>query len=164
MLPFRLRQDAVGWFKELHDRKEFKILFDDFYFCFIAGVAKRRKVTVSNEESQELINYFPEHYNNARANTLIALFLKSELDELGVVMGEKGDKREVHSSIAKLVDYSSPSKLSAAGVGLFNQYANGGFEVLTEWFDDKPRTLETFLRTFKRKLDGWSVEHGKGGS
>jgi len=68
-------------------------------------------------------------------------------------MDEKGEKRDVHAAIAKLVDYSSLSKLSADGVTQFNQYAHGGFEVLTEWFDDRPRSLETFLRAFKLKLD-----------
>jgi hypothetical protein len=35
----------------------------------------------------------------------------------------------------------------------FSKYAHGGFEVLSEWFDDRPRSLETFLRAFKRKVD-----------
>jgi len=157
MQPFRIREDALGWFKELYDRKEFRINFDAFYFCFIAGIAARRKLTLPQDETPELVNYFPEHYNGARANTLIALFLKSELDELGVAMGAKGEKRDVHAAIAKLVDYTSLSKLSPDGVALFNQYAHGGFEVLTEWFDDRPRSLETFLRTFKRKMDSVSA-------
>ena len=26
-----------------------------------------------------------------------------------------------------------------------NHYAAGGFDILTDWFDDRPRHLETFL-------------------
>jgi hypothetical protein len=153
MLPFRIRQDALSWFKELHDRKEFKINFDDFYFCFIAGIAGHRKLSLPQEETPELINYFPPNYNLARQHAMIALFLKAELDELGLAMGDPADKRAVHAAIARLVDHASPSRLSADGIGLFNQYAHGGFQVLAEWFDDRPRSLETFLRAFKRHLD-----------
>lgn len=160
MQPFRIREDALAWFKELYDRKEFRINFDAFYFCFIAGVTARRKLSLAQDETPELVNYFPEHYNGARAHALIALFLKTELDELGVAMGEQSEKRDVHAAIAKLVDYASLSKLSADGVALFNQYAHGGFEVLTEWYDDRPRSLETFLRTFKRKVDDSSMPGG----
>jgi hypothetical protein len=152
-MPFRLREDATRWFKELHDRKEFKILFDDYYFCFVAGIAAGRKQPkIPQDETTELIDYFPEAYSGSSL-TLIALFLKSELDQLGLTMGDAAQKRRVHEEIAKLVDYSTPSKLSTRGLNEFNSYAHGGFEVLTEWFDDRPRTLETFLRLFKRKLD-----------
>src|ERR1700733_5634061 len=153
MQPFRIRQDALTWFKELYDRKEFRINFDAFYFCFIAGIAARRKTAVPLDETPELINYFPDHYNGARMHTLIALFLKGKLEELGAAMAEKGEKPDVDAAIAKLVDFASLSKLSDAGVAQFNQYAHGGFEVLTEWFDDRPRSLDTFLRAFKRKFE-----------
>jgi len=152
-MRFRTRQDVRAWFKALHDRKEFKIEFDDFYFCFIAGIARRRKASLPVEQTPELIDYFPENYNGTRAQTMIALFLKAELDELGLVLNEKGKKHDVHTAIATLVDYSTPSRLSTEGMLQFNRYAHGGFEVLTEWFDDRPRTLEAFLRGFKRKLD-----------
>ena len=33
-----------------------------------------------------------------------------------------------------------------------NQYSYGGFEVLTEWFDERPRSLEGFLPHYLRKL------------
>ena len=64
------------------------------------------------------------------------------------------DKREVNSTIAQLVSPEAPNFLSDDGVREFNRYANGGYEVLVQWFDDKPRTLETFLRAFKQKIDG----------
>jgi hypothetical protein len=138
-VPFRTRQDARAWFRDLHDRKEFRIEFDDFYFCFIAVTSKRRKAILPIEQTPELIDYFPDHYNGARAQTMIALFLKSELDELGVALNEKRKKHDVHTAIAELVDYGTQSRLSTAGMLQFNRYAHGGFEVLTEWFDDRPR-------------------------
>lgn len=34
----------------------------------------------------------------------------------------------------------------------FNKFAHGGDEVLLDWFDDCPRSLETFLRAFQRRV------------
>jgi hypothetical protein len=151
MQPFRLRKEALTWFKDLFDRNEFKINFDAFYFCFMAGIAEGRKATATAEEAPELVDYFPEGYNHHRAKTMVALFLTKELEQLGVKMEEK---RSVHSAIAALVSPETLTHLSDDGMREFNKYAHGGFEVLSEWFDDRPRSLETFLRAFKRQLDG----------
>ena len=146
MQPFRIRKDARAWFKELYNDKSFKIGFDAFYFCFVAGVSTKRKETVSQDETEELVAYFPDRYQG-RGNHLVALFLTRELEELGVTMA---DKKEVHATIAKLVSPDAPNHLSDDGVREFNKYAHAGFEVLMDWFNaDKPRTLETFLRKFK---------------
>lgn len=146
MQPFRLRKDARSWFKQLYDDKSFKIGFDAFYFCFVAGITTGRKETVSQDETEELVDYFPEPYRQ-RGNLLVAMFLTKELEELGVTMA---DKKEVHSTMARLVSPDALSHLSDDGVREFNRYAHAGFDVLIDWFDgDKPRSLETFLRTFK---------------
>jgi len=89
-------------------------------------------------------------YNHHRAQTLVALFLTKELEQLGVKMEEK---RSVHSAIARLVSPESPSHLSDEGMREFNKYAHGEYDVLSERFDDRPRSLETFLRGFKRTID-----------
>lgn len=43
------------------------------------------------------------------------------------------------------------SPLTDRDVGEFNTYAYAGFDVQI-WFDDRPRTIDIFLRTFKRKI------------
>ena len=149
MLPFRLRRAAQKWFKDLQEQKAFKTNFDAFYFCFIAGIAANRKVTIPQDDTEELVAYFPGAYNS-RGKLLVALLLKSELSALGVSMDERDD---VHSAIAHLVKPEAPNFLSDEGVRVFNQYAHGGYEQLVEWFQGRPRSLETFLRTFKSKLD-----------
>lgn len=149
MQPFRLRLDARLWFKDLRDQGVFKIDFDAFYFCFIAGVIARRKESVPLDETAELVAYFPDRYSS-RGKLLVGLFLKSELELLGVSMDER---REVHSTIAKLVTPEAPNFLSDEGVLEFNRYAHGGYDQLIEWFEDRPRSLETFLRAFKRRID-----------
>lgn len=148
MQPFRLRLDARQWFKDLRDQRVFRTDFDAFYFCFIAGVATKRKEAVPLDETAELVAYFPDKYG-PRGKVLLGLFLKSELEMLGVSMDER---RDVHSTIARLVD-TQGNFLSDEGVREFNKYAHGGYEQLIEWFDDKPRSLETFLRGFKNRID-----------
>jgi len=59
----------------------------------------------------------------------------------------------VHDEISKLVSPNTQSYLSDIGMREFNKYVYGGFNVLLDWFDDRPRTLETFLIQFKRELD-----------
>jgi hypothetical protein len=81
---------------------------------------------------------------------MVALFLNTELRQLGIEMNEK---EVVHQEIAKLVSDGTPSKLSDEGMREFNKYVYGGFDVLLEWFDDKPQSLETFLLQYKRELD-----------
>lgn len=149
MLPFRLSKDAKHWFKLLFDQGGFKIGFDAFYFCFISGVVAKRKQSVTGDETEELVRYFPEPYSS-RGRLLVGLFLKSELETLGVAMEER---EGVYSVINKLMSPDSPNFLSATGVREFNNYAHGGYEQLNEWFDDRPRSLETFLPKFKAKID-----------
>ncbi|MXW05566.1 MAG: hypothetical protein F4Z81_10915 [Gemmatimonadetes bacterium] len=151
MAPFRLHRDAQDWFfKDLYSSKSFKIGFDAFYFCFIAGISIDRKEYCPQSETEELVDYFPEKYAG-RGNLLISLFLTRELEKLGVTMS---DKKEVHSTIAHLVSLDARNHLSTEGVHEFNKYAHAGFEMLREWFnEDRPRSLETFLRTFKLKVD-----------
>ena len=149
MPAFRLMLDARKWFKDLRDQKGFKMDFDAFYFCFIAGVTTRRKKEVPPDDTAELVNHFPDLYGT-RGKVLVGLFLKSELDLLGVSMDER---RDVHSTVASLVTPEARNFLSDAGVREFNKYAHGGYEQLIEWFEDRPRSLETFLRSYKRKID-----------
>ena len=148
MLPFRIREDARQWFKELRERS-FKTDFDSFYFCFMAGITAKRKVSTPQDQTAELVAYFPDRYSG-RGKLLVALFLTRELEQLGVTMSEK---TAVHSAIANLVSPEAPNFLSDDGVREFNKYAYGGFEVLLDWFDDRPRSLESFVRAFKRKVD-----------
>jgi len=150
MTPFRLRKDARKWFKELeHGFDSDAPQFEMFYFCLIAGLAARKKIDVPAADTAELVDYFPGEFR-AKGRVIVAWFLARELAALGIQMTEK---RALHTSISQLVDPLSPSHLSEAGVKEMNRYSFGGFEVLTEWLEDSPRAIETFLPLFKAKID-----------
>lgn len=147
MSPFRLREDARKWFSDI--RANFTADFDSYYFCLMAGIACGRKETVPQQDTAELVDNFPGRFRN-RGKMLVTLFLSKELQLLGI---DTSEKAAMHAAISRLVLPGSPSSLSEAGVKEFNRYANGGFEVLLDWFDEKPRSLEAFLPLFKRQLD-----------
>lgn len=156
MLPFRILHDARNWFGLLRADGSMEIDFDPYYFCLMAGIAAGRKRTASGEETAELVNYFPGRYR-ARAKLLIGLFLQQELADLGIRIEER---RVVHAQVADLVRQDSPNYLTEKGVKEFNRYAHGGFDVLLDWFDDKPRSIEYFVRAYKQALDGFQLAQG----
>lgn len=155
-MEFRIREDAKDWFRDI--KGDFVALpgtpsapdFDAFYFCFIAGITKMQKKDATTSETAELVENFPGPYKS-RGRLLVGLFLSKELEYLGVTLEEK---KTVHKEISRLVQPETPNYLSDEGVREFNKYAHGGYDVLLDWFDDRPRTLETFLRSFRKKIEG----------
>ena len=147
-MPFRLREDARKWFRDI--RPKFELDFDIYYFCLMAGLATGSKETISTGEATDLVNNFPGLYRSRRG-VIISLFLSKELEIMGVSMSEKS---QVHKEIARLINPQEPSGLSDNGLREINRYSYGGYDVLAnEWFDDRPRAIEVFLPMYKEKLD-----------
>lgn len=146
-MPFRLRRDARRWFVDVENA--FNLDFDMYYLCLMAGLGCKQKADVATEETTELVDYFPGVYRE-KGRVIVALFLSRALRSMGIKMTERGP---LHAEIAKFVDPLSPSHLSDAGMKAINRYSYGGFEVLTDWFEDRPRAIETFLPLYKRQLD-----------
>lgn len=145
-MPFRLRRDARDWFRDI--RPAMALDFDVYYLCFMAGLAARRKVDVGQAETTELVDAFPGAYRQ-RGRLLVTAFLSRELRELGV---STDDRISLHSAIHELVDPLSSSHLREEGLRQFNRYSYGGFDVITEWYQARPRAIETFLPTYKAQL------------
>jgi hypothetical protein len=147
-MPFRLRRDARKWFQDVANK--FDLDFDIYYFCLMAGLATRRKEDAAPSETTDLVNDFPGAYRT-RGRVIVALFLARELKELGIELSERVT---LHAEIQKLVNPLAASHLSDTGMKEMNRYSFGGLSVLlTEWFEDRPRNIETFLPLYKRKLD-----------
>ena len=152
---FAIRKNARDWwFAKI--KGQFEVDFDIFYFCFIAGIAKDRKASFSGSDVVALVENFPGRYKD-RGALLVSLFLSRELKSLGVTLN---DKQAIRSQISNLVRHNVQNYLSDEGVREFNKYAHGGFDVLQEWFEDRPRSLDTFLRIFHQKVrscPGWTL-------
>ena len=145
-MEFAIKKEARSWFRDI--RSDLAIDFDAYYFCFIAGITDMKKEGATTAEIAPLVRNFPGPYKT-RGRLLVALFLKRELEYLGIEIDEK---KTVHAEISKLVEPNSPHFLSERGVEEFNKFAHGGYDSLLEWFDDRPRSLETFLRIFHQKI------------
>ena len=156
-MEFRIRKDAREWFRDI--KSDLTALpgtpsapdFDAFYFCFIAGIAKKQKnKDIALTDTAELVENFPGPYK-ARGRLLVGLFISRELEYLGVALNEK---KTVRTEISRLVQPESLNYLTDEGVREFNKYAHGGYDVLLDWYDDRPRALDTFLRSFRKKVRG----------
>lgn len=141
-MDFAVRKDARQWFRDI--RHELDMDFDIFYFCFVAGATMLKKKEIPASQTDALVDNYPRQYRS-RGRLLLGLFLSRELEYFGVSMAQKS---AVRTAIAQRVDPMAPNHLTDTGAREFNKYAHGGFEVLLDWFPDRPRALHTFLRTF----------------
>jgi hypothetical protein len=147
-MPFRLRRDARKWFQDISS--EFEVDFDMYYLCLIAGLSHGgRRTEIKTQDTTELVDSFPGSYKE-KSRVIIALFLATEIERMGI---SENDREAVHKQIRDLVDPRTPSQLSEAGMKLMNQVSYGGFDVLTEEYDDRPRSLESFLVSFERTVN-----------
>ena len=143
---FTIQKDAQKWFEDIRGNLGYD--FDMYYFCFIAGLSEMRKESVPTADTSDIVDYFPGAYAR-RGRLLVALFLFHELKYLGVEISEKST---VNAAISRLVQPNTQNFLSDDGVREFNKYAHGGYEVLRNWFEDRPRSLDAFLRAFQKKV------------
>jgi hypothetical protein len=145
-MPFRLRKDAREWFKGISD--ELTLDFDIYYLCLMAGLATGKKAFPPANEATDLTQDFPGEYRS-RGRLIVSLLLTRELRRMGI---EFTERVTLHKEIAKLIDPLSSTHLSASGMDEINHYSFGGFDVLADWFEDRPRHLETFLPQYRRHL------------
>jgi hypothetical protein len=144
-MPFRLRRDSRKWFQDIAG--DFEVDFDMYYLCLVAGLAAGgRRAEVKTSDTTELVDTFPGSYRE-KGRVIIALFLATEIERMGI---SQDDREAVHKQIRELVDPRTPSQLSEDGMKLMNQISYGVFDVLTEQFDDRPRSIESFLVGYDR--------------
>ncbi|WP_139559691.1 hypothetical protein [Methylotetracoccus oryzae] len=146
-MAFRLRKDARTWFKTLEGSLSSSApLFELYYFCVAVGLSRNRKAEISNDDTDELVDYYPGEFRS-RGRVITAWLITKELEGLGISLNERP---QIHQAISKLVDPQSPSWLSEHGMREINRYASGGFDALSEYISDPPRSLPSFLISFHR--------------
>jgi hypothetical protein len=142
-MPFRLRRDTRKWFQDIAG--DFEVDFDMYYLCLVAGLAAGgRRAETKSQDTTELVDTFPGSYKE-KGRVIIALFLATEIERMGI---SQNDREAVHKQIKELVDPRTPSQLSEEGMRQMNQISYGGFDALTEEFDDRPRSIEVFLTRY----------------
>jgi len=156
MADFRILKDARTWFKDVYSKDEgFVIDFEVYYFCLMAGLATgRKRIELSTTETTELVQHFPGRYKE-KGKIIVSVFLSRHLASLGVTLT---DKKIAHNEISKLISPTSPNYLSEDGMKEMNKYAAAGYDEIISWFEERPRTLESFLRIYSLKIESSTVE------
>jgi hypothetical protein len=146
-LYFQLRKDTDKWFKGVAGHYATK--FDLYYLCLMVGFAAHRKAKAESSEVTDLTDDYPKEFKS-RGRLLVALLVNTELSSMGIDLDERD---AVYREIARLIAPDSRSYLTDEGMRLMNQYAHGGFGALCEHFEDRPRTIETFIREYAGFID-----------
>ena len=143
-MPFRLREDAERWFREIDGKEPTKTKFDLYYFCLMAGMASGRASDPSDFGAREIIDEFIQDYQPAQ-RLLIGLLVAAEVRRGGIDLGEKAAVRAV---FRRLVTPGSKTQLTEEGMRCMNAYASGGYDFLAESRDVAPASPEEFVRDF----------------
>lgn len=146
-MPFRLRKDAREWFK--HIEPDLGLDFDMYYFCLIAGLATGTKRDTPADQTTELVDNFPQKYA-AKSRLIIGLFLAKEIERMGI---DFSSRDLVYKQIHDLVDINTAHMLSDVGMREMNRLSYGGLEVLMEYFEERPASIETFLPEFQEHIE-----------
>lgn len=152
-MSFRLRTDAEKWFSEIE--KDFALKFDAYYFCLMAGYAAVRRSPLTSTDKPAFVDDFPGVYK-LQQNLLLGGLVDCDLRDRGISVSDKAAVQKVVSEL--LTATGASTHLSAAGATRMNEYASGGFDVLTERLADKPHKLETFLRGYAKLISELEAE------
>jgi hypothetical protein len=149
-MAFFLRNDTEQWFSHIKDQKPYiETKFDLYYFCLMLGLASGEKHPVTGKsEATEFQKNFVKAFIPVQ-KLIIGLLIKAELRRLGINATEKD---QVYDLLTEIVDPDSPTKLTEAGITKLNEYASGGYDVLSEELPTKPYNVEDFLRTYTALL------------
>jgi hypothetical protein len=146
MAYFRLRKDAEKWFREISDDPPFKVKWDIYYLCLMAGFASNRSSEVT--AATDLTERFVEEYRPAR-HFLLGLLVTAELKLAGV---NRADKAQVRELFKKLIHPNGTNDLTDFGMRRMNAYASGGWEYLAEMRDQRPYHVEEFMQSYPALL------------
>ena len=149
-MAFYLRNDTEQWFSHIKDQKPYiETKFDLYYFCLMLGLASGEKHPVlGKSDATEFQKNFVKAFIPVQ-KLIIGLLIKAELRRLGINTTEKD---QVYDLLTEIVDPDSSTKLTDAGITKLNEYASGGYDVLSEELPTKPYYVEDFLRSYRQLI------------
>lgn len=117
------------------------LLFDAYYCCVLLGLDQARIGDTGNLEAEPFYTAgYPDPYKG-QAELIAGLLVDAELRRLNVSVD---DREDVERQMVRLLNLTSPSRLSSAGDTLLNQYGVAGFDKLHDEMLE-PDNLEDFL-------------------
>ena len=123
------------------------LMFDAYYCCMLLGLDQAR---LGEEESLESTNFYPypgypEVYKG-QAELIAGLLVEAEIRRLEI---RPDDREDIEQQMVRLLDLSSPSRLSSDGDQLLNRYAVSGFDRMRSAMTECDN-LEDFLVGYHR--------------
>lgn len=140
-------KDAKQYFQDISEKasgdNKFKLAFDYYYLCLIAGLKNQRLSNKDKVSSDYFIDYFPGTYRNI-SEIIVGLLISAEMNRRDI---DVNNRDNIEQLILELIDHNSPNKLSDIGIEKLNCYAAGGLEIL---MDKIPRTksLPAFIMDY----------------
>ena len=165
MAHFRMREDCKTWFKNITKTGSGKpgltLDFDAYFICMLLGLAtgRRSSPTDHGKKMSDLIERFPEAYRSQQ-RLVAGLLIWAELARRGIDIKEKQGVQDV---VVELLSSQNFTGLSNEGINLLDKYASGGFDVLTDKYEQKPDRFEQFIREFASEFQN-AVDHSVWGT
>lgn len=129
---FKRTNEQISFFKKISKKSIFELDFDFWYLCLLVGIAAGRKEQL--DSSNDMTARFPNDYSSIE-NLLISMLIHIELVEKGI---EPDDKQSVRQVVEQIIDPTNRPFLTTSGFKVFNEYSNGGFEIINEAFRAQP--------------------------
>lgn len=142
-MSFIFPKGARDFFKGIDKQREGGhkfIMFDQYYCCLLAGVESRRIGSEEDLEGEPFINAYPEDYRS-QADIIAGLLIDAELDRKAIA---SEDKASIEQEMVRLLNPTSPTRLSEEGNRLLNLYAAEGFRLVHDRMMP-PASIEEFL-------------------
>ncbi len=145
-MAFRMRQEVEDWFKHISKKEPLATKFDLYYLCLMMGLATSRCDPFQG--STEFVDNFVADYKPVQ-RLIIGLLMIAEMSLNGIDLKDTIKTQEL---INVYIDPTQSSHLREMGFGRLNGYANGGFNVILETLEEKPRQVESFLQWYSQTL------------
>ena len=121
------------------------LIFDAYYCCMLLGLDQAKLGEEDRLEPGNFYTGYPEDYKG-QAELIAGLLVDAEIRRLSI---RPDDREDIERQMVRLLDLSSPSRLSSDGDQLLNLYAVSGFDRMRSAMTECDN-LEVFLVGYHR--------------
>ncbi len=150
MSEFKWTTEATKWFDSAFASGDgpLREKFDRYYLCLILGLLHGRRSQLEGSPDT-VIDYWIGNYKGTREQVL-ALLLCAAIEKHGL---EWDDRADIQGLCGVLFSQSEQTGLTSEGMDLANQFAFGGYRLMTERYphDSAPQSQVELIQ-FVSKL------------
>lgn len=144
-MAFKITSKCRAFFQYIYDKEnkdgsKLKLLFDEYYFCLMVGLAAEMYDENPKLEPSEITDTYPGEYISSR-DYIAGLLIATERKRRGMA---ESDSAALEKLMTEYLDSESKTRLNSVGEERLNQYAACGIDIMLDVMP-KPYDLETFL-------------------